>query len=44
MFIGKSTNFSIKKNEIIKLAEKWETTNNKISSQIKLLNDALDKL
>jgi len=38
------THFSIKKNEIIKLAEKWETTNNKISSQIKLLNDALDKL
>jgi len=38
------THFSIKKNEIIKLAEKWEKTNNKISSQIKLLNDALDKL
>ena len=38
------THFSIKKSEIIKLAEKWETTNNKISSQIKLLNDALNKL
>ena len=38
------THFSIKKNEIIKLAEKWETTNNKITSQIQLLNNALDKL
>ena len=38
------THFSIKKNEIIKLVENWGSTNNKVTNQIKALNDAFAKI